>query len=362
MRNSQNGTITPTQATIIIINYTMSVAILTLPRAAANEVGTPDVWIALLISSLVPLTMAFVIINLNRRYPNQTFYQYSDLIVGKVLGFLFSLLIILIFVIDVAFEVRMIAEVVETYLLEGTPIIVLIVIVLWLSLYLVVDGIPSIARIAQIIFPLTIITFVIVALMSFGLFELNHLRPVLGEGIRPVLDIKSIVLSTSGVEIILIIQACMTDQPKVKKVIFIGVLVPTVIYILTLVMVIGALSIDGVANLTYPTIMLIQSFEFPELLFERFDSLFLIIWTMQIFFTLSVSFYLASLGLSQIFNKDIKRFMYGLLPIIFILSMIPQNLYQIFWIGNMIAYASIVLFGVVPFLLLLISFIRRKAQ
>ena len=50
MRKSQNGTITPTQATILIINYTLSVGILTLPRTAANEVGTPDVWIALLIS------------------------------------------------------------------------------------------------------------------------------------------------------------------------------------------------------------------------------------------------------------------------------------------------------------------------
>lgn len=354
--------ITPTQATIIIISKTLSVGILTLPRTAANEVGTPDIWITLLISSLVPLAMGFVIITLNKRYPNQTFYQYSGLIVGKVLALFIGLFFILSFIMGTIFSVRIMAEVVETYLLEGTPVTVLIVIVLWLSLYLIVGGITSIARVFQIIFPLTIFTFVIIALMSFGLFELNHLRPVLGEGIRPVFEIKPMILSTLGIEIMLIIQACMTDQHKAKKVIFLGVLVPTVLYILTLVMVIGALSIDGVTNLTWPTIVLIQSFEFPELFFERFDSLFLIIWIMQIFATISISFYAASLGLSQLFNKDIKRCMYGLLPIIFILSMIPQNLNQLFSLGDMNANFAIVVFGIVPCLLLLISFIRRKIQ
>ncbi|MEW9502426.1 GerAB/ArcD/ProY family transporter [Jeotgalibacillus marinus] len=362
MRKSQHGIITPTQATIIIISKTLSVGILTLPRTAANDVGTPDVWIALLISSLVPLAMGFVIITLNQRYPNQTFYEYSDLIVGRFFTLFISLFMILYFIIGTIFAVRIMAVVVETYLLEGTPVTILIVLVLWLSLYLIVGGITSIARVFQIIFPLTILTFIVIALMGIGLFDLDHLRPVLGEGIRPVFNIKSMTFSSLGIEIILIIQAFMTDQHKAKKVIFLGVLIPTVLYLLTLVMVIGALSIDGVTNLTWPTILLIQSFEFPQLFFERLDSLFLIIWIMQIFATVSISFYAASLGFSQLFNKDIKRFIYGLLPILFILSMIPQNLHQLFWLADMNANVGIVLFGVVPCLLLLISFIRRKVQ
>ena len=363
MRKSQNGIITPTQATILIINFTLGVGILTLPRLVADEVGTPDIWITLLISSLIPLTMGFVIIMLNKRYPERTFYQYSSLIVGKALALFIGLFMILQFMTLASLEVRMMAEVVAIHLLEETPITVLIVIILWLSLYLIVGGIPSIARVSQIIFPLTIFAFVVVALMSFGIFELNHLRPVLGEGLIPVLKgIKPTLLAFTGIEIMLIIQACMTDQHKAKKVIFLGVLIPTLLYTLTVVMVIGALSIDGVTNLAWPTLMLIQSFELPELLFERFDSLFLTIWIMQIFATLSIQFYAATIGLSQLFNKDIKRFMYGLLPIIFILSMVPQNLHQLFWLGDMLGNVAIVLFGIVPCLLLLISFIRRKVQ
>ncbi|MEW9502428.1 GerAB/ArcD/ProY family transporter [Jeotgalibacillus marinus] len=362
MKKHQN-IISPTQATILIINFTLGVGILTLPRLVADEVGTPDIWITLLISSLVPLTIGFVIIMLNKRYPERTFYQYSSLIVGKALALFIGLLMILYFMTFASFAVRMMAEVVEGYLLEGTPVTILIVILLWLSLYLIVSGMTSIARVFQIIFPFTVIIFIVIALMSLGVFELNNLRPVLGEGITPVLKgIKPTVLSYIGVEIMLIIQAYMTDQHKAKKVIFLGVIIPTLLYAMTVVMVVGVLSINGITNLTYPTIILIQTFELPELLFERLDSLFLTVWIMQIFASISISFYAASLGLSQLFNKDIKRFIYGLLPIIFILSMIPRNLNQLFWIGDIVANVSLVLFGVIPCLLLLISFIRRKVQ
>lgn len=64
------------------------------------------------------------------------------------------------------------------------------------------------------------------------------------------------------------------------------------------------LSVDGVTAMTWPTLNLIRSFEMPGLIFERFESLLLVIWIMQLFATFSVSFYAASLGLSQIFKKE----------------------------------------------------------
>ena len=56
-------------------------------------------------------------------------------------------------------------------------------------------------------------------------------------------------------------------------------------------MVIGALSIDGVVTRTWPTIDLMRSFEISGLIFERFESLLLVIWIMQIFATYTISYY-----------------------------------------------------------------------
>ncbi|WP_078379248.1 GerAB/ArcD/ProY family transporter [Sutcliffiella halmapala] len=360
MSTHRQAIINPTQAIIIIINYILGVGILTLPRTAAAEVGTPDIWITILISSIFPIAAGLIILKLNNRYPNKTYYQYCKNIVGKFLGIILGLFMIGYFITLSSFEVRVMAEVTETYLLEGTPVQILIILFLWLTLYLNIDGINSIARMFQIIFPLTVFIFIFLALLSLGLFELNNLRPVLGNGIVPVLKgIKTTSLSYIGIEIMIILSVFLTDKNKGKKIVLIGVLMPMIFYLITVVIVIGALSVEGVSNLTWPTITLIRSFEFPGIFFERYDSLFLIVWILQIFATTSITLFAASLGLSQIFNKNIKYFMYALLPIVFIISMLPKDLHQIFSLGDMLGNAAILLFGILPILLLSISYLRR---
>lgn len=79
-------------------------------------------------------------------------------------------------------------------------------------------------------------------------------------------------------------------------------------------MVIGALSVDGVVTRTWPTIDLTRTFEMPGLIFERFESLLLVIWIMQMFTSFNISHYAAALGLSQLSNKNIYPFMAWLAP------------------------------------------------
>jgi spore germination protein len=359
MSTKQQELISPTQAIILIINYILGVGILTLPRTASAEVGTPDIWITIIISSIFPIAAGLIIHLLNRRYPSKTFFQYSKKIVGKVVSVIIGLGMIIYFITLTSFEVRVMAEVTETYLLEGTPIQILILLFLWLSLYLNTDGLNSIARMFQVIFPLTVLVFILISTMSLGLFELKNVRPVLGNGIFPVLKgIKTTSLSYIGIEIMLILSAYLTNPGKGKKIVFIGVLLPMVFYLITVIIVIGALSVDGVTNLAWPTISLINSFEFQGIFFERFDSLFLIVWILQIFATISITLFAASLGMSQLFGKDIKVFLLALLPIIFVLSMLPKDLHQIFSLGDLLGNAAIVLFGILPILLLGISFVR----
>ena len=134
-------------------------------------------------------------------------------------------------------------------------------------------------------------SFLLVVFMSIGIFDVDNLRPVLGEGIGPVLKgIKVTALSFSGIEIILILMPFMNQPRKAIHTIMIGIAIPLLFYMITVVMVIGALSIDGVVSRTWPTIDLMRSFEIPGLIFERFESLLLVIWIMQLFCTFAIAF------------------------------------------------------------------------
>jgi len=350
------------QAIVILINTILAIGILTLPRTAAEKIHTPDVWITVILGGIIAIVAGIIIVKLSQQFPEKTFYQYSQEIVGKWPGVLISLLIICYFFSSASFQLRTLTGITSFFLLEGTPDWAIIMPFMWISLYLNLGGINAIARIFEIIFPITVLIFLVTSFMSVGIFEFDNLRPVLGLGILPALKgLKTTTTAYTGAEIMLFLLAFMKKPSQAVKVIIIGTTIPIFFYVITVVMVIGAFSIDGVLVRTWPTIDLMRSFEIQGLVFERFESLLLVIWTMQIFATYTICYYAAALGLAQIFNKNVHSFLYGLLPIIYIIAGLPKNINELFELGNMISNGAIILFGIIPFLLLMISKWRKQS-
>lgn len=343
------------QAAIILINYVLAVGILTLPRTAAEKVKTPDVWITVILGGLIAMVAGVIIVKLSQQFPEKTFYQYSQEIVGKWMGALLSLFIVSYFVVLASFEMRVMEEVTSFFLLEGTPRWAISMPFIWVSLYLSLGGINSIARLFEVIFPITVCIFLLTSFMSIGIFEIDNLRPVLGLGVVPVLKgIKTTTLAYSGGEIMLLLFAFMQQPREAVKVVLVGTAVPIVFYVITVVMVIGTFSVEGVVMRTWPTIDLMRSFEITGLVFERFESLLLVIWIMQIFATCTICYYAASLGLAQLLNKNFHSFMYGLIPVIYIIAEMPKNTNDLFKLGDMMGNAAMILFGILPLLLLVV--------
>ncbi|QGQ45791.1 spore germination protein [Metabacillus sediminilitoris] len=353
---SPKDRITTPQAAVVVINFILGSGILTLPRVSVEKVKTPDVWITVILGGLIAMMAGVIIVKLSQQFPEKTFYQYSGEIVGKWVGGLLSLLIVCYLLITSGFQVRSMVEVTGFYLLEGTPIWASTMPFIWIGLYLIIGGINPIARLFEIILPITVILFLLVAFMSFGIFEMDNLRPVLGLGVIPVLKgIKTTALAYTGFEIMLFLPAFMKHPNKAVKAVLVGISIPLIFYVITVIMVIGALSVDGVVTRTWPSLDLIRSFEIHGLIFERFESLLLVIWIMQIFSSFTISYYVAALGLAQLFKKNIQPFMFGLLPVIYFISMIPKNINDLFKLGDMVGYIAMYLFGLLPLLLLIVS-------
>lgn len=353
---SPKDRITTPQAAIVTINFILGTGILTLPRTSVDAVKTPDVWITVLLGGLIAAAAGVIMVKLSQQFPGRTFYQYSQEIVGKWVGGELSLLIVCYFLTTSSFQVRSMAEVTGLFLLEGTPPWAIMMPFIWIGLYLIIGGINPIARLFEIIFPITFFLFLLVAFMSIKIFEIDHLRPVLGLGIIPVLKgVKTTALAFTGPEIMLLLLAFMQQPNKAVKAVLVGISISLIFYVITVVMVVGALSVDGVVTRTWPTIDLIRSFEMPGLIFERFESLLLIIWIMQLFSTFTITYYAAALGLAQLFQKNINPFMYGLIPVIYIIAMTPKNINDLFKLGDIIGNMALYLFGVLPLLLLIIA-------
>ncbi|MFB5284912.1 spore germination protein [Peribacillus sp. Hz7] len=356
---SPKDQITTPQATVIVINFILGTGLLTLPRSSTEKAHTPDVWISVILGGVIAIIAGVIMVKLGQQFPKKTFYQYINEIVGKWVGGLLNLAIICYFLMTSGFQLRSMAEVIRYLLLQGTPTWAITMTFMWVSLYLIIGGINPIARLFEIILPLTLILFLVVSFMSIKIFEINNLRPVLGEGVIPVLKgVKTTALAFTGPEIMLLLIPFMNQPKKAVKAVLVGASISLIFYVITVVMVIGALSVDGVVTRTWPTLDLIRSFEVSGLIFERFESLLLVVWIMQIFSTFTITYYAASLGLAQLSKKSIQPFMFGLLPILYIISMIWKNVNDLFKFGDFIGNFALFLFGLLPLLLLIISRIK----
>ncbi|MGG4207163.1 GerAB/ArcD/ProY family transporter [Paenibacillus jamilae] len=355
-RGKKTDKITTLQTTTIVLCFMLAAGLLTLPRVAVEAAKTPDVWMSVILAGAATFLFGWVIVKLSSRFPESTFYQYVQRITGKAIGKVLGILFVIYFICIAAYEIRSVEEVTSFFLLEGTPVWAISAPFIWISLYLCLGGIGTLGKICQVIFPITAAIFVLICLLSLNIFELNNLRPVLSEGVMPVLKtLKTTTLTLTGTECLLFILCRMEKPKKATKAIGLAIGISVVFYTAALILCIGAFSVEGVMTRTWPFLDLARSFEVEYLLLERFESLLLSIWIMQIFATFSIAFYCASLGVSQILNSSYSKVLFILLPFIYVLSQIPKNLNELFSFGTMIGNAAFVLFALLPLPLLLIS-------
>ncbi|WP_243292297.1 GerAB/ArcD/ProY family transporter [Bacillus sp. FJAT-47783] len=359
--NGTNKHLTTTQAAIALTMTIIGVGIVTVPRGSAEEAQTPDIWISMMIGGVLYIVAAFFVTKLCHQFNGMTLYQFSPILVGKWLGAVCNVFVMSYFYLSTGFQARTTAEVLRVYLLDKTPIEVIIIVYICVGQYIVISGIYSIVKLLQMYFPIVLLFILFMLGLSVTTIDINNLRPVLGEGMKPVLNgIKPTALSLSGIEIYFVLMAYMEQSKKAMKVATIGTLIPLFLYILILIAVIGTLTVDEVRLLTWPTMELVKSFEMKILLFERFESFFIILWVITTFTSFIMYYYLASIGLSQVLKKKYKPIVYGLLPFIYLCAMYPEDINSLFKLGDYLGSMAIVIAGIFPIVLLTIAFIRRK--
>lgn len=357
--NNPKDKITTVQTSVAIASTIIGLSILTIPRTVGSVVQAPDIWISVLLAGLISIGFGYIIVNLSKRFPNKTFYQYSYDITGKYLGFMFNLVVIIYFIIFCSFEVRILGELIRSYLLDKTPIELVMICFLSVGVYLVVGGINPIVRIFQMYFPIICLLFFTVMFLSLQHFELDNIRPVLGKGIIPAIKgVKVTAPNYIGFEIIFILLPFMKNSNKAAKATMIGISIPILFYITSSIVGIGVLTVEEANTVTYPLMAIVSEFEVPGGFIERFEVIFAIIWILALYTSFVMSYYCASFGLSRTFKKDINPFIYTLLPIIYVIGMFPQNLDSVFKLGDLTGYLGLVVAGLIPTALLIIVYIR----
>jgi len=361
---TEDKKITTSQTAVIVSNSMLGSGILTLPRVLAEDMNNADGWMSLIIGGILVLLAGLCIIKLCRRFPGKTLFQFSIDLMGKWLGSVFNVGLAVFYIFIAAFELRVMFEVTTLYLLEDVPRWTILMSFLWVGLYLVLGGLGTIARLFEIILPITFVVFVVSMLLSSKIFEIDNLLPVLGDGVLPVLKgVGSTVLVFLGHELMFFLTPAMQQPEKAGKALIMGITVPFILNMITFIMVIGGMSVHGATSSTWPTLGLLRSFEIKGLFFERFDFFLLVVWIMQILTTFSIMQYVSTKGLAQTFRtNNNKPILYLSMPIIFIIASVPRDVNELFSFSDLFGDIGVSLFMILPPIMLLYAVIFKKGS
>jgi len=341
--NKDNYQISSLEMTVTVMSTILGVGILTLPRSLAKSVGTPDGWISILIGLIFNLVLVTLIIKLNQKINGKNIIHYiretnkASFFIAKLLSMLF----ICYFTFILAFEARIVTEVIGIYLINQTPSEVAIILMYMATTYAVTKGMQGIIHLKLLLFPIVLFVLLIIIMFNFREFDYKSLLPVGAEGITPIISgTKETIFSFLGIEILFFFLANANNRKISPKGINIGLLLLSLLYISSTILAFSILGIETTKVITFPFVELTKEIEIIQGLIERLEPLIITVWIMTIFNTMSVFHFIATKILKEEFLSKMRgsSIAISVAIISFMITFIPNSIQEAFSFGGFIGY------------------------
>lgn len=218
-----------------------------------------------------------------KKHKVANYYTYMEEAYGKWLSKLIGLVVVVYFIGVASFEVLAMSEMVWFYLLEETPVEIVILTMILASVHLLTGKIKAIAKACVFFLPLTIVIVLLIYLFSLRVVEIKTCslfsRKEFSRHERN--GLRNFVFF--GIELFIFLFGVVKNQNKVRNGVLIGFFIPLILYVITYVLVVATLTVPEVKAVTWPTISFIQSYEVTGIFLERMELFLLITWILQFF-------------------------------------------------------------------------------
>ncbi|MDF2962298.1 MAG: spore germination family protein [Paenibacillus sp.] len=359
----EKGRISAFQMAFMIYIVIVATADLTQPASTYKFAGR-DMWISIILSSLIGLLTVFIICRLGKYYPKKSIIQFSGQIVGRVAGKVISFYLLFYYLYITAIITRQYAEFIVSSFFIDTPLIVVIAGMILVCAYAVYCGLEVLGRASQIIVPVTIIFWLLLVILLIKDMHPKNMFPIMEEGFAPPL-IGAVIPSSWFAHPFLItfLLPHITDQNKAMKWGIISVCFSMFILAvlnLTALLIFG--SVTG--SLTFPVMNAVRYISVAEFL-EHLESILMAIWVAGAFLKISVCYYVFVLGFAQWTNLPNYRALvlpFGLIITVFTIWIFPGVAEMSQYFTTIAPFYDLSSKLLIPILLLIIAIAVKKRR
>lgn len=148
-----------------------------------------DAWIVILVAMIIGLGFTWLYTELQKAFPKKNYIEILNIVLGKWVGTPLALLYTAFWLWPAARNVREFGELIILTLLPNTPLFVIILLFVLISLYVLLLGNQVLARTSEITMPLIVFSILLLHAMVFisGNVNPQNILPVMGSGVKTIL-------------------------------------------------------------------------------------------------------------------------------------------------------------------------------
>ncbi|WP_026572945.1 GerAB/ArcD/ProY family transporter [Bacillus sp. UNC438CL73TsuS30] len=357
----EKGRISSLQMALIMYATVVATAILYIPYITAQH-AKRDLWLSPIWGSVSGFLIVYIILKLYKLYPKKTLIEYSELILGRILGKFIGFIYLFFLLHDTAIAFREYGEFIGSAFLHKTPMVIVTASIALSCAIAVHGGIEVIGRCAMIFMPIVLVLYILIYVFLIPDLNFKNLFPIMQDGWIPSLK-GSLAPHAwlSQFSLLSFLLPFLTNQKSARKWGLFSVLacVVTMVFIN-----LGNLFLFGeiITNIQFPVFEAARFISIGSF-FEHIESIVIAVWVLGGFVQLSSFFYMLVLGTVQWLKLPSYKQMVlpiGILIILFSVWSIPSFQMMIQGMNTTVPFYFLTVQLFIPILLLCVAFIRKR--
>ncbi|WP_110930887.1 GerAB/ArcD/ProY family transporter [Paenibacillus bouchesdurhonensis] len=308
--------ITPLQVFALMLLFQLGTALVVNLGLEVHK----DEWLAILLGLAIGLLLYAANSMLYLWFPKMLPTEYFKILLGKYLGTLLGIVYTVFFLNKASRDLLDGGLLVISSTLRETPLFIVNLLMMITVAYTLHKGLEVLARTA-LIFMVIIVVIGMLSLLLIGfanIIDINRLLPILGDGIGPLLQSvprKNYQFPFAEAIAFNMLLPFLNDAKKGVRAGYLAIVFAGFILSLTVAMTISVLGVDIAERSLFPLLATIGKASISDFI-QRPDIFVVMTLIIGVFFKISIYFYAALVGISNIFNIPYQKLIYPLTLIV----------------------------------------------
>ncbi len=324
-----------------------------------------DTWMCVISGYLVSLPIIYIYLKLSELYPKKSLIEINDCVLGPILGKIFSILYIWFFFSLVFLNANNAGAFVVNYVLPETPVISVLIMIIFVSIWAVRKGIETMTRYSAL-FAVVIVFFIAInTLLLLDRMQKYNFLPMFSFPARKYIQATHImtILPFSEVICFMMLFPYVDHPTSLRKPVYAGLSFGALTVLAVIVRdtaVLGGLN----SYLALPTFEAIRLISVEQMVIKS-EVLFIFVLIILVYFKVTVLLYATVKSISQLFRLKSYKVLVTVvaaLSIGFASNAFPSAADQAYWGSNIAAYYSGFFEVILPAVTLFVAVIRKSVK